>query len=216
MYTIKNISLNEVFKKYNTNNLRTLTEDDIVNICRQFCIIEVRRSDPKTGKPLGLLKSETVQKIEDTLTFSDYMPFDSWTESQKKIADEITLFESLTKHSSGKETFKLFADYNLGFYNLKPGDTQSLDVTYRWIRDELLKKPIARYVEIKDGEGNIIQKDAEEKKETVKEEASIDKVAADNLNTMKFADLQKVAKAKGMKTVVGSTKPQLISFIMAS
>lgn len=146
MYRIKNISLEPVLRQYKIQSLNDLTDDQLTELCNNNKNLNVQmqfytiKDEKKRGKRRGGFdRYKTIDYMKLANTFSDYMGKEYWESRHQQIADERDLIGEISEHKRGDDTFKAMANIGFGFYNLKPGEEQIIDVTGRWIKDYLAK-----------------------------------------------------------------------------
>lgn len=214
MFTVKNISLDKIYEKYGTQSFNTLSEDKLRELCRELSITPIWKLD-KQNRPISINVPTTVDAIERSCTVDEYMPQDFWTEANRALAVKDEILKTLAGHSEGWQTFKLFKSYKWGLYDLKPGETQTLDVPKDWITEDLLRKPCAVKLEIRDENNELLTLDTPTPTEPITtNEIPPVKADIDSFLVMKYSDLQKLAKAKGMEGVIGRTREELAEFLM--
>lgn len=169
MITIKNIAIEQICEKYKVKTLKELTDIQLKEICLNYGIIAKSQQVNKNGvKTMVFQRILTEQQIIKDLTFSDYVSAEYWTEDVLKTMDEVSMQKQISEDVDGGQTLKRFAEYNIGFYELKPGQSQELNASFDWIDGYFKNKPYAIYFEIKFDNGEKYKIEKETKKENKK------------------------------------------------
>lgn len=155
-YTITNKAFDAIQQKYGTIDLDPRDETELRDICDMLNVplglreitVESRTGGPaKTRKIFD--KGETIKNLKKYFSFSEYMGVEYWREEQYSIESEYFIFDKLRENKGGGDTFSLYAEAKLGFYNLAPGQRVTVNWTPEWV--EVFKaKPAAQYLEIVD------------------------------------------------------------------
>lgn len=202
MYRIKNISLDKILKSTGLTNLEDVTEDQLTDLIIDnkdltTPLIYFQERDRLTGafKRGDIDMMATIKLLKQSLTFSTYMDTSYWQKSHQDKAEKMKLLEKLSGAQSGNTVFEILSDAGLGFYDLRPGESVSVDVTTRWVKDVLKHQPMAKYLEIVNEDDLTEKLDAPE-------------VRVQDLEDMRHVDLQNLAKEKGLPHY--GTKDELI------
>lgn len=163
MYFVRNKSLDDVFAKYKTTKLMTLSNIDLENISRELNIGAIYDYDDSFSPPRrkSVNKIHTIEIIEKALSADIYIDRGFWRIEQEQRAEEFNLLEEIKTHSHGFETFELMARVSLGISNLKPGETQEIDAPLDWIESILVEHPLIKRLEVKDENGHVLEYEIE-------------------------------------------------------
>lgn len=210
---ITNISLDWVYEQYKVRDLRSLDEDDLLEVCQNDKI----RVNPvfrfKNNRVVGFDHRATIKAILSAFTFSEYVSSDYWSAKTRKDMKKMRFMADMQEHSTGRETFQQYAFYGLGFADLTPGSSVELEVPRRWVEDVLVGTPenpkgMARYLTVED---------LDERKEFVKVSEQVDLPAEARVmpyERMSFNVLRDIAKRKGMNTR-NKTKQEVLEFLLS-
>lgn len=210
MFRVKNIALDETFRKYGKNRLQDLSDEELLDVCAKFHVTVVWIKDKRTGRIISLDKLPTIQNINKALTLSEYMGEMYWPEDLKLEAQKGEIFEKLAAHTNGSDTFLLMEGLGVGFCDLAPGQERIVNFSSRWIKDILTHKSFFKFLELENLDEKNDQDDefnddiVDEDNEVVPDLSDIlvekkDKDENKKLyNLMSWDDLRKIASKKNI------------------
>lgn len=187
MYKVRNTSLDKTLEKYGVKKVYELTKEQLSEVCYDGIQIP-GESKKRTFQPKSLSKENgggidrfgTAQIIESDLTVSLYMSDVYWEQRHFDIATEIGFEDILKGHETGDQTMEVFAQFGMGFYNLRPGMEVEVDLTKRFIDEVLNVHPVH----------TVIKVTGDQEKNTG---------AVENLEDLGYKELQDLAKTRGIK-----------------
>ena len=164
MWTITNKAFEPVYKKYKVKALKELTDKQLKEACTSRTMglnhTPVFESKTVNGVPnvIVLKKHETIKALIKDKTVKEYVDVNYWDEEDEELDGEAELRRQMIETDMGDTQYELLAEYGLGIYNLKPGESTELKDTERmeeWIEEVLAKLPIAYHLDIINKEKNI-------------------------------------------------------------
>lgn len=155
MYTVRNIAFDTILSKYETTSLTQLDNDQLEQLCDELKIQPVWKAT-EGGVVTGLDTLKTIEVLNYNGAVSVYMGKPYWEARHREIDERLKLTDEMNKHVKGDQTFDLLASVNMGISKLLPGQTAQLDVSAKWLTEELLKSPLASKLKITDSDGNVV------------------------------------------------------------
>jgi hypothetical protein len=206
MYRITNKALNGI-------NVKAMEEQELEDLCAELGVLPAYLHENENVPQMitGFDVLNTQKKILNNFCFSYYMDLSYFRQEHKALAEKRKLKKTLSKATSGADTYTAFADLGLGFYRLLPGQSVDIDVNKLWITDYLSKQAPFRM-------GLLVIEDLSTNEEIKPVELEPDKEitkksSKDDYRNMKWIEMKAFAKGLGIEQVNNKTRIELLSLI---